>query len=440
VDLGDVEGDDSCVPLGISPFERFVTGVAFQANGDLPFLWTQGIINALPTLDVLPMGEGFAANSNGDVAGRWFPSTSAIWPSRAFLRRLNDAPIDIHAKYFGDSVASVAYDLNDNGDVVGIRSELTPQLPQSAWVLSGNKLTNLTAINAQVVEAWGINNSGLVVGRLSTSQVFTYQLGGAFTLLPLKVETREIFINEYGQLAGNANDGTAFLYLEGATWAFDTSTTGYLEIADFNDVGQIVANASQPFISEPLGPSAKKAPPLHALNPLITTPDWVMTKAHGIDDDGYVVGVARFNGGNERGVLLAPENLAKIFYQAAFAEILFGIINDGPGLALPGGHGPPVPGPPGPIWDVLTGGQRDAVLGLALNAGASLVSEASTRAQLERISAQLVRSASERLSGTQRAQARGAGAAAGRSSSVGTPRSRSAAMAEIRRLMAGARE
>jgi hypothetical protein len=438
IDLGDLVPSGSCFPLSISSSGRLITGSAAGTTGFEAFLWQAGALSSIPGVTQFPNGTGFAVNANGDVAGTLRGAPDAPWPSHAFLKKAGAATFDIHDQFTPANtyVASLAYGLNDQGDTVGVRYILTLPTQQSAWVYSGGTVTDLTTLNAQAIEAWGINNSGLVVGRLSTSQVFLYDLSDAtLTLLPLEVETREIFINNLGQLAGSMNDGTIFVYQPGgSTVVFDQSTTGYVEVAGFNNQGQIVvAGNSGVYFTDPLSTSATSAPPFIAVNPMLVDAGWVMTKAHGIDDHGCIIGAGKLAGGDERGILVTPPAIHKDIYQAAFATILFGIINDGGGLQIPGGKIGPGPEPGGPIWNALTTGQKDAVLGLALNAGASIISNRSMRSEMQSLSARLVRSASDQLTATPAARSERVAAESAMRAAV---RSRADYLRDLRRQLA----
>lgn len=68
----------------------------------------------------------------------------------------------------------------------------------------------------------------------------------------------------------------------------------------------------------------------------------------------------------------------------SLVRVLFGVINDAPGVVIgPDGKPHPVPGGPGPVWNQLTGQQRDLLLGSALNQIARLVPADAIRKQLQ---------------------------------------------------------
>lgn len=70
----------------------------------------------------------------------------------------------------------------------------------------------------------------------------------------------------------------------------------------------------------------------------------------------------------------------------AWTQILFGVVNDGPGIVIPPGSGPvPVPGGPGdPLWKVLSPAARDMMIGMLAAELATLVSNERTGQGLQR--------------------------------------------------------
>jgi hypothetical protein len=79
------------------------------------------------------------------------------------------------------------------------------------------------------------------------------------------------------------------------------------------------------------------------------------------------------------------------FNEALVLRILFGGVNDAPGLGLtPGGTPVPIPGGPGdPVWTLLSPAARNVAAGLVLQQVASMVSDEAVKAQIEKLSAGL---------------------------------------------------
>jgi hypothetical protein len=88
----------------------------------------------------------------------------------------------------------------------------------------------------------------------------------------------------------------------------------------------------------------------------------------------------------------------------AVLTILFGIVNDAPGLAVHGPHPHPVgPGPDDPVGPLgrafsdLSAGQRDALLGLGIGELGAHLGEPASRSEVQRLAARLVAGAAGQL-------------------------------------------
>jgi hypothetical protein len=143
----------------------------------------------------------------------------------------------------------------------------------------------------------------------------------------------------------------------------------------------------------------------------------VVTEALGINDAGQIIAVVELDGVVSRGVLLDP------FHPlpppdppppgpppkpgdgvAALMQILFGIVNDAPGLGIVAGHGRHVGGGPddplGPwrrMLVTLTPGQRDVLVGFCINQLGSMVHSPTARQEIQTRAAALVREAAGRM-------------------------------------------
>lgn len=81
-----------------------------------------------------------------------------------------------------------------------------------------------------------------------------------------------------------------------------------------------------------------------------------------------------------------------VINEALVIKILFGGVNDAPGLGImPGGTPVPIPGGPGdPLWTLLSPAARNVAAGLALQHIAGMVGDEGARAQIQELSAGLV--------------------------------------------------
>ena len=350
-------------------------------------------------------GSGQTVNSRGDVAGY----ASSI--HQAFVTRNGGTPINIQSQ-LGPTTFSTACGMNEAGDVVGYMASIGDvglnESGLNGWLFTDDGVINLTtAVNSEIATVSDINGSRRAIGRLASGQVYIYDvIGGVFKILPMTAKTPGPlaygpFINDNGQIAVNAPDGFHYLAQGDYLLSFNQIGGAAFAIAGLNDSGQVVASdGTDIFISDPIDPAQTETSNVYRVNDLLDTREWVVTDAHGVDNDGAIVGVGHLVDGDlagqPRGILLTRPVLPKN-RQAAFARILFGIINDGPGVEIPGGKVPPF----GPNTGELTNGQRDAVLGLALNAGAELVTDRVARREIQAVAARLVREASERLNVSQ---------------------------------------
>jgi hypothetical protein len=393
------------MPLAVSMVgtNRRIVGTDY-APTDIPVIWD-------PQLEKVSLPHGFkgggvlvSINSHGDAAGGMDEGDPvAPGASHAIIRRHDGTVVDLHAQ-MAPAVNSFARHINNHRDAVANSIE-KGATQSSAWFFkSGDSPVNLTkTVNKEIAEAVSINDSRQIVGSLASSDhPYLYDAkSGQFSLLSvhLQMDLRSISINNAGQIAGLSASGGFIIQPGGTVLTFKAHHFGGL-----NDQGQVFFRTEDDvFISDPLPPSSTTMPPVRSLNDWLVTPGWVVVEPYGLDNTGAVTAMAvRGEENFERGVLLVPESLhgggGSPFNPAAFVRILVGIINDGPGLEFPGGVKPP-PGPPPdpPIWTTLGAGQRDALLGLAINAGAGLISDAEARTRIQALSAELVGEAARRL-------------------------------------------
>ena len=153
---------------------------------------------------------------------------------------------------------SSAYGINNSGQVVGESETASGIL--NAFLYSGGAMSDLGTLGGSSSTAYGINNNGQVVGYAETAgnaadHAFLYS-SGMIDLGTLGGSSSTAYgINSNGQVvgyaetAGNAADH-AFLYSSGAMFDLNnlvnTNTLGtYLNVArGINDSGQIIANGN----------------------------------------------------------------------------------------------------------------------------------------------------------------------------------------------------
>jgi probable HAF family extracellular repeat protein len=233
--------------------------------------------------------EAYGLNSTGMVVGiAYIPGTRAVsW---------NQSPTVIP---LGD-VESVAYGVNDSGDVVGTRQANAVNVfpgeaflfrsgvfHDLAWVFPGQESIGTDINHAGVIAVWA--------GDIATPHAFTYdsntQIATDLGVLPGHDQSYAMAINNVGQVAGESrksgtpSDTHAFLF-DGTLKDLGPATS----VSDINDSGQVVGGrvvgAASHWTAYRCDTSGG-SPQFVDLGPL---PGFVGSEAMAINKDGDVVG------------------------------------------------------------------------------------------------------------------------------------------------------
>jgi probable HAF family extracellular repeat protein len=248
---------------------------------------------------------------------------------------------------------------------------------------------------------YGVNDSGVVVGRsmkyydgygdYETGRPFLSADGSMQEILPIGTLGSARRINNAGQVVGRAAAATgkqqAFLYdsANNQLTPLGTLPGGDSSVArDINDAGDVVGGSQG---SPGGGFIWNSTDGMLNLNDRIDGPtDWFLGTAHGINNQGHIVGEGRVNNVNSE-YLLTPvpapglSHGPRADFLAAMVWILFGVVQDGGGLAItPGGIPIPID-PLGPVG--ATREQRDALAALVLHRLATLVRDERGRNELQ---------------------------------------------------------
>jgi probable HAF family extracellular repeat protein len=136
--------------------------IAGTYNGHA-YLYDNGILTDLGTLGGIA-STGYGINDNEQVVGR---ADVLDGNSHAFLWD-NGTMIDLGT--LNNTYSSKAYDINSSGQIVG-QSTTTMIIPYDshAFVWDNGVMTDLGTLGGSFSDAWGINDSGQIVGWANTS-------------------------------------------------------------------------------------------------------------------------------------------------------------------------------------------------------------------------------------------------------------------------------
>jgi probable HAF family extracellular repeat protein len=311
-DLGTLGTDSTAT--GINAAGQIV-GYNDIANGAQrhAFLYSNGSMTDLGTLG----GDHSTAtgiNAAGQVVGYSYTTGNNPYAPHAFL-------------YSGGSMrdvgtlgglSSYAYGINDAGQIIGFST--TAGNTGRAFVYSNSLMMALGTLGGANSTAYAINAAGQVVGTadisnsLSDSHAFLYSNGSMTDLgtlgAPAGTDSTALGINAAGQFVGklafSVNVYHAFVYSNGMMTDLGTFGGEHSEAEGINALGQVIGFSSV----------ASGALP-HAflyingtmtdLNSLLPTGSgWTLADAHGINDEGQIVGAGINPSGQQHAFLLTP--------------------------------------------------------------------------------------------------------------------------------------
>ncbi|MBO0682405.1 MAG: hypothetical protein J2P45_04535 [Candidatus Dormibacteraeota bacterium] len=198
-------------------------------------------------------GDGIGINDRGDIVSGYFSGPGATSCVRAFLRDRNGRFTRID---FPADGTTYLFDINDRGQMVGdFFPSVTPGScsdlgPPQAFVRDGRgRFTTIPIPGAQLVEAFGINNLGQVVGQYDTADgvAHGYVLDcGRMTTVdgpPGATGASVLDINDSGQMVGGYVDAAgaphAFSLSHGRYTTIDAPGAPFTFPFGVNDQGQI---------------------------------------------------------------------------------------------------------------------------------------------------------------------------------------------------------
>lgn len=320
-DLGTLGGSSSQA-YGINDTGQ-VVGKADTSNGlSHAFLWDQGTMNDLGTVDGYSYSSAYKINNVGQVIGAAYidPTFGTFSPVLALLwaQGAQSPPQDLGS--LGGNF-SEAIGINNRGDVVGI-SRLDNTTYNRAFLWSKGKMRNLGTLPntggcspyPSYIFGTSINNKRQIVGP-SENCAFLWEKGTMRAISSDWSDPRDI--NDRGQVVGSGNGGATLWNLsDGTRKSLGTlGTPGtYISMAHgINNRGRVVGGTYNPRSGDIL---AILRNPYHAflwindtikdLNSLIPADSgWELQTAQDINNFGKIVGYGKHNGQN-KAFLLTP--------------------------------------------------------------------------------------------------------------------------------------
>ena len=294
-DLGTPPGFSTSYPTGLNN-RGDVVGVTWRASRDgmWGFLYSNGSMGFTPAdspftpglriaSDIndsgqLPPHEDYTAiNNQGHIAGSWRTYDSRGWPSSMAYSSHSGALFD----HDGD-VSSVAVDINDSNQVVGVRwSSSQAEGHGGVYLFDDGRVVDLgIGVSGYDAQSLAINNRGAIAGTRS-ERAFRWKDGRLTELGTLDGgETRAEDINDDGWIVGSSRmeGGLVYYHPELQTTIHEGLFHGFLavddQVFDLNDL----------------------VPP---------TTDWTITGAAAINESGQIAATG-FRDGISHALLLTP--------------------------------------------------------------------------------------------------------------------------------------
>lgn len=412
--------------VGVSP------GPATNPTWDLrAFRWDEDagltdVGNQSPGVDTW----AYAINDAGTAVGWWETSGAQ---SQALMWNENLEITALAPLLSGNTVSSHAYDINDQGVVVGrarpdgsdkYRGFVFDSTDNSViWIQPGKNPAHQTF-------AYAVNKNRQVVGQIGTGTGTQVDWGplkafhwsenaGLERLFNDDTLSTASDINDSGVIVGvfllNPQGPGAFIRQPDGSLIFPGTGFGAdgeaFSANAINNQDEVVGTGLRPawfdgqepdayeyawifdryrYSGDAAGAQSGSYEDLNTLIPLDS--GWQLIEAWDINNAGQIVGWGRRDGA-PRPFLLIPKfvrNLRFDLYAELSGRLLGGVAKDGGGIIIKPGGGGPVP-PWDPIRDILTSSTRDAAVEAAIRLAIDLTDDEALRQALREVSAKTAR-------------------------------------------------
>ncbi len=318
VDLGTLPGNTVSKGYALNDAGE-AAGVSETPTAAIAAMFSGGKATSISTLGS-SVSVANAINGSGQIAGWNSYNSDPNFDPQAFLYS-NGSMLNINSATLFPS-GTEAYGINNSGEVVG-----TGYISASnfhAFLYSGGKMKDLGPSGAFQASAYAINTSGQIVGTYSlnsgASGTFLYT-NGKMTMLPNPAGSGGGFgvaINDNGEIVGELFTATAVgshaAKFSNGAWTDLGNLAGAQgsEATAINTAAQIVGTAIFPPIYKPFRtgkhvPFISTTGGLVNLNTLIPAgTGFTLTDALAINDSGQILCDATNVSGNEHAVVLSP--------------------------------------------------------------------------------------------------------------------------------------
>jgi len=240
VSLNDISNG---VAVGSNRANNFTPGFAFN--------WRFASSSANSFSSRVSIANGI--NSTGQIAGQHYPVGSTNWMA-VLWEELNDVMTPIELGTLGGDT-SVAYSLNDQGQVVGTSKNSAGDNKAFLWQAEDG-MTDLGTLGGKISTASDINNNGNIVGSASYVNINNVIRTHAFLWSAAKgmqdlgtvggVTSMANAINDSSQVVGSSSD-VAFIWANNQMIDLNTllpvgSNVIIKSASDINNKGEIVAS------------------------------------------------------------------------------------------------------------------------------------------------------------------------------------------------------